>query len=236
MLTDDDEAAASDFRRAAPENRAFRNGLELADLGHLSLIAGDAGRWDEAEAHVAEAARIAGTYELGDCLPGVPARLARDRLCARGGDDDAAADLEELADQLDREFCPWLRIEAAMLCAEAALDRGDVSNAAHWLGEARAGPAGWAQAPGLRRRLEELEGRHVAQASVEPLTPAEVRVLTLLPTNLTVPEIAARLGVSRNTVGTHVKAIHRKLGASHRSHAVERAVELGLVPGRPPAG
>jgi DNA-binding CsgD family transcriptional regulator len=57
----------------------------------------------------------------------------------------------------------------------------------------------------------------------------------LLPTNLTAAEIACRLGVSPNTVGSHIRSLHRKLGARHRSEVVERAVSLGLLPGTRPA-
>ena len=37
----------------------------------------------------------------------------------------------------------------------------------------------------------------------EPLSTSEIRVLRYLPTNLTAPEIAGELSVSRNTVKTH---------------------------------
>ena len=66
-------------------------------------------------------------------------------------------------------------------------------------------------------------------AGVSSLTVAEARVLPLLATYLSLPEIADRLGVSRNTVKTHVMAIYGKLQVSSRSDAMQRAVELGLV-------
>ena len=61
------------------------------------------------------------------------------------------------------------------------------------------------------------------------LTAAELRILPLLATYLTLDEIGERLFLSRHTVKSHVTAIYRKLGASSRSEAVERAVELGLL-------
>jgi len=61
------------------------------------------------------------------------------------------------------------------------------------------------------------------------LTAAELRILPLLATYLTLDEIGERLFLSRHTVTSHVTAIYRKLGASSRSEAVERAVELGLL-------
>jgi LuxR family maltose regulon positive regulatory protein len=64
---------------------------------------------------------------------------------------------------------------------------------------------------------------------VPPLTPAELRLLPYLQTHLTLPEIGARLFVSRHTVSSEVSAIYRKLGASSRSEAVDRATALGLL-------
>ena len=61
------------------------------------------------------------------------------------------------------------------------------------------------------------------------LTGAELRLLPYLATHLTVPEIATRLFISRNTVKTEAVSIYRKLGASSRSEAIERAVEVGLL-------
>jgi LuxR family transcriptional regulator, maltose regulon positive regulatory protein len=63
---------------------------------------------------------------------------------------------------------------------------------------------------------------------VEPLTPAEQRILQLLPTS-TYAQIANSLYISRNTVKTHLRSIYQKLGATSRSEAVEQAVELHLL-------
>ena len=61
-----------------------------------------------------------------------------------------------------------------------------------------------------------------------PLTAAEQRVLTLLPTS-TYLQIADTLCVSRNTVKTHLRSIYQKLGVASRSQALERAVDLRLL-------
>jgi LuxR family transcriptional regulator, maltose regulon positive regulatory protein len=61
------------------------------------------------------------------------------------------------------------------------------------------------------------------------LTGAELRLLPYLATHLTFPEIASRLFISRNTVKTEAVSVYRKLGASSRSQAIERAVEVGLL-------
>jgi LuxR family maltose regulon positive regulatory protein len=62
----------------------------------------------------------------------------------------------------------------------------------------------------------------------EPLTAAEQRILTLLPTS-TYLQIADTLYVSRNTVKTHLRSIYSKLGVASRSEALERAVDLRLL-------
>jgi LuxR family maltose regulon positive regulatory protein len=61
------------------------------------------------------------------------------------------------------------------------------------------------------------------------LTPAELRVLPLLATHLSLPEIAEQLTVSFHTVKSHAHSIYQKLGVSSRSQAVTRSHELGLA-------
>ena len=67
------------------------------------------------------------------------------------------------------------------------------------------------------------------EAPREPLSDSELRVLRYLPTNLTMPEIASELGVSRNTIKTHARNLFAKLGAHRRAEAVDRARALGLL-------
>jgi len=64
---------------------------------------------------------------------------------------------------------------------------------------------------------------------LEPLSESELRVLRYLPTNLTAPEIAGELYVSRNTVKTHMRNLYAKLGTHRRAEAVTRARGLGLL-------
>ena len=85
------------------------------------------------------------------------------------------------------------------------------------------------EAGALRAQLARERGSSVPGAST--LTAAELRLLPLLSTHLTFPEIAGELFLSRNTIKSQANAIYRKLGASTRSQAVARSRELGLLEG-----
>ena len=63
----------------------------------------------------------------------------------------------------------------------------------------------------------------------EPISQAEARVLRLLQTSLSAPEIARELYVSVNTVRTHMRHLYDKLGAHRRLEALDRARALGLL-------
>jgi DNA-binding CsgD family transcriptional regulator len=63
----------------------------------------------------------------------------------------------------------------------------------------------------------------------EPLTARERQVLELLAEGLPNKTIAARLGISDQTVKFHVASISAKLGATNRTDAVRRAVRRGLI-------
>jgi LuxR family maltose regulon positive regulatory protein len=77
------------------------------------------------------------------------------------------------------------------------------------------------------------DGNHPAVALAigdgEALTDAELRVLRLLPGDLTYREMAQHLYVSLNTVRTHALRVRRKLGASTRAEAVSQARARGLL-------
>jgi LuxR family maltose regulon positive regulatory protein len=61
------------------------------------------------------------------------------------------------------------------------------------------------------------------------LTIAELRILPMLATHLSFPEIGAELFLSPHTVKSQAMSLYRKLGASSRSQAVTRAREMGLL-------
>jgi LuxR family transcriptional regulator, maltose regulon positive regulatory protein len=85
------------------------------------------------------------------------------------------------------------------------------------------------EARALRIRLA-AERAHGAPGA-SSLTAAELRVLPMLATHLSFPEIGAEMFLSPNTVKSQAMSIYRKLGASSRSQAVIRARELALLEG-----
>lgn len=82
------------------------------------------------------------------------------------------------------------------------------------------------QVAGFRRPSPQLRP---PQPAHHALTAREHQVLRLLFDGASTRSMAARLGVSTNTVRTHVASVLRKLGAHDRGKAVSTAVELGLV-------
>jgi LuxR family maltose regulon positive regulatory protein len=77
-------------------------------------------------------------------------------------------------------------------------------------------------------RAAQPDATRSGRSLTERLTPAELRVLKLLPTS-TYPQIAATLFISCSTVKTHLRSVYHKLGAATRSEAITRAVGLGLL-------
>jgi DNA-binding NarL/FixJ family response regulator len=65
---------------------------------------------------------------------------------------------------------------------------------------------------------------------IEPLTARELEVVELLAQGLSNKSIAARLGISDQTVKFHVASIRGKLGASNRTEVARKVLRLGIIP------
>jgi DNA-binding CsgD family transcriptional regulator len=61
------------------------------------------------------------------------------------------------------------------------------------------------------------------------LTGREAQVLRLIARGCTYVQVADQLGMSVNTVGTHIKNAYRKLGVHCAAAAVMRVIELRLL-------
>jgi DNA-binding NarL/FixJ family response regulator len=62
-----------------------------------------------------------------------------------------------------------------------------------------------------------------------PLSRREQEILALLADGLVNKQIAARLGISTNTVKTHLELLFEKLGVATRAEAVAMGVKRGLL-------
>jgi two-component system NarL family response regulator len=71
--------------------------------------------------------------------------------------------------------------------------------------------------------------RLAERANRPALTPREVEVLTLISSGMRNKEIAAGLGVSEDTVFSHVKNIFSKLGVNDRTAAVHVGLRRGII-------
>ena len=216
---------------AVREGSVHNPSAELAALGHLALIAVDEGDWDAAREHESAAAERLAELGFGTHRRCLPMLLARAKLVAR----DPAGDVTAVGADVDRllgHMVPhlWMALLTHVVLGEVAIECSLTQTA-----EAHASAAAgllerYPDAGILRRRTEHLRGAVELTRVAEPLTPAERRVLELLPTHLTEAQMADELYVSKNTVKTHLKGVYRKLEVSSRAEAVQRARDTGLLP------
>ncbi|HEY7068493.1 MAG TPA: LuxR C-terminal-related transcriptional regulator [Acidimicrobiales bacterium] len=205
-------------------------------LAERGIIALERGEWDAATAHADEVAAIMSGGQFDDYWTSalVYAWLARVALhqgnVPRGRDHVArAARLRHLLTYA----LPVISVQALLEMAQVYATLGDASGGRAVLRQVRdilqqrpdlgRLPR---QAEELRLRLDTVRGGAPGASS---LTTAELRLLPLLPTHLTYPEIGQRLCISRHTVKTQAISIYRKLGVSTRSEAITRMHELGLL-------
>ncbi len=233
------DQSASTLRKAMP--RAERAGNHLAvthALGCLALAAAETGD-PETAVELADRA-TANSDEHGFRLHWVNAmaHLAVGKTLLRRGDLDGAARSVRHAVELSRRGVARIELAHGLLTlAEVSLRRGDRRDAIELVAEARAALDHCRDAgvvAGLAADLAERLGRSVhrgarAMASGDDLTGRELAVLGLLPTDLTLREVASTLYVSLNTVKSQTRAIYRKLGVTTRDEAVVRARQLGLA-------
>lgn len=74
---------------------------------------------------------------------------------------------------------------------------------------------------------------HQLLAHDRVLSPRETEILGLIAQGLSNHEITERLGLTANTLKTHVRRIYRKIGVTSRAQAVAWALQDGLLPSEP---
>lgn len=229
-------------RRALPLlQEASRRGavvsplIQTLALSQLCLIAVDEDDWDMGSRLVAQAREQVQRCGLTDYPSTVIVQATSALVRSQQGQVERAQ--EDLADAtrllaILSDFPPWyeteVRIVMSRACArldEIARGRALLDEASRFLAltEDAAILAGWlAEAATALRSGAVQEGR-------DSLTGAELRTLQYLPSHLSFREIGDGIHVSPNTVKTQAQAIYRKLGASSRGEAVERARAAGLL-------
>jgi LuxR family maltose regulon positive regulatory protein len=129
---------------------------------------------------------------------------------------------------------PGLSVQALLELVHAHTELSDVAGARVVLREAATILAGRYDLGRLPDQYKEIKAHldtlTASAVGVNALTAAELRVLPYLATHLSFSEIGERLFVSRHTVKTQAMSIYRKVGASSRSEAVQRATEAGFLP------
>jgi LuxR family transcriptional regulator, maltose regulon positive regulatory protein len=191
------------------------------------------GELDIAEQLVRESLATNEARGLDEHPPTEQTHVARGVILMARGDIERAEECFERAATLARRSGDAIEIAHALLwLGRGRAGVGDAAGAADALEAARAQLAG-ARVPALVALFEALEAEvrvGPVQATAESpsgdgelLSAAELRVLELLPTDLTYREIAGQLYLSLNTVKTHCQRIRRKLGASTRDEAVSVA-------------
>ena len=66
-------------------------------------------------------------------------------------------------------------------------------------------------------------------AGWDSLTPTELRIVCLVATGLTNPQIAEQMFIARGTVKVHLSHVFAKLGVSTRAELAMRATKRGLA-------
>lgn len=238
LLLGERAAAREAFRDASAAGTAADNpDSVLLSEAELAVLDVDDGRWADADTHARAALRTIEDhhmegYSTTALALGVGARVAlhrgertvAQRLLARG----------MRARVQCTHVLPFLAMRVRLQLGHASFALGDRTTAMHLTAEAaellRRRPRVGVLADEVAAFRARLDGL-AAEPGTPPLTPAEHRLLPYLQTHLTMAEIGRRLHVSRNTVSTQVGSIYRKLGATTRGAAVERAADLGLLGG-----
>jgi LuxR family maltose regulon positive regulatory protein len=207
--------------------------ISLAERG---IIAASRGDWSAADSHASHSLRMVldnglESYTTSGLTFAVAARCARKR-----GDIAKArrllAQASGLRPQLNSTL-PGIAVQTHLEMARAYVELSDFVGARTVLRDAHDVLIQRPDLGDLPQQIQDVKA-HLQESgpgTVGPsaLTTAELRLLPLLTTHLSFPEIGERLYVSRHTVKTQAMSIYRKLGASSRSEAVARARSAGLL-------
>jgi LuxR family maltose regulon positive regulatory protein len=210
---------------------------EFGASAHLAMLAMADGAWEEAESCAGRAVALVNKARLDEYLPSGLVHAAKARVALHQGDVPLAreyvAKVHRVRPLLNHAF-PWYSVQVGLELARVHLALGETGVAATVLSEVEAILRVRPRLGTLVADAQELRERVTATTTPSgkwalSVTAAELRLLPLLTTHLSYPQIGERLFVSNATVKTHALSIYRKFGVSSRTEAIERAVELGLL-------
>ena len=238
LMAGDRDRADVLFEDAVAEGRV--GGIMLGPciaLAERSLLAIGRGDWERGGRYLAEARSLAREGKLEDYPPVAIMYAVAARVALHEGDRPRAGAELTRAQRLRPGLTyavPHMAVQARIELARCYLALSDAGAARTLLREAgeilvrRPGLGVFVrQAADLRAELSRARGSSALGASA--LTGAELRLLPMLCTHLSFPEIAEEMFLSRHTVKAEAMSIYRKLGVSSRNQAVGRARELALL-------
>jgi LuxR family maltose regulon positive regulatory protein len=206
-------------------------------LSERSLLAMARGEWELSERHLSEARSMARQARIEDYPAITIMHAAAARLALHRADRSRARAELTRAQSLRPALTyavPHLAAQTRTELAKAHLALADTAGArtlmreVHEILRRRPGLGLFARhAEDLRAELSRARGPSALGATA--LTDAELRLLPMLSTHLSFPEIAAELFLSPNTIKSTVHSVYRKLGTSSRRQAVSRLRDLGLL-------
>jgi ATP/maltotriose-dependent transcriptional regulator MalT len=203
----------------------------------LALVEVDRGRLEAARVHAEKAKELVGGVGNSRSWLGANASVALGVVLAAEGNHAEAERELATAERFFHGEVPTLQ-HAWLLAhlARARSQRGRPDAAEVTIAAARSelgalGDGGGVPALVARvaREITEEQRRASRGEVLDPPSTAELAVLRLLASDLSVRQIAERLFLSPNTVRTHTRAIYRKLAVNTRADAVARARSLELL-------
>ncbi len=232
------DGAIEVLREALFENEIARSTtLQATTAATLAIVVDLEGSTDEAAELSSTASRLLST-PLGKDVSATAVSLAMASLIdARAGRHDDATRRREASRAKLAGFdrcAPWFGILGLIPLVRCSLLLDDTPTALELMRELERKMQGQDATTAIGEHVDDLAltVRAAADAFSDrswTLTAAEFRVMHHLPTNLSLAAIAKQLYVSRNTVKSQVAAIYRKLGATSRTDAVDRARAAGLI-------
>jgi LuxR family transcriptional regulator, maltose regulon positive regulatory protein len=203
----------------------------------LALVANDRGQHERARLHAESARDIVGGIGTSRSWLGAQAAAALGAINADRGNLSEAEHQLAQAEHFFRDEVALVRhtwvllLLARVRCRRGRLNEAEeaMRTASNALAELRDVGRVADLAIEVEEELEHAKSR-AAEGEVLALpTKAELAVLRLLATDLTVREIGEKLFLSPNTVRSHTRVLYRKLGVKSRADAVARAAALGLL-------